>query len=528
MREGNIKSSIFYAIVAVVWANPAFVHADLSMSPTATYYVPGLTSAIKQVSFNDLNGDGTVEMLASDGQRVLLYSSTNETVLFETTIDAGAVDHSIVFDDVDRDHIPDILIGCYFENGTFERDTVCRVDIYYGASLYTNADTLFFEADIDFEVGLQSPSSFVCLEGLDVTGDGYRELFVAYDQCRLASLPFGHVQTTSGLTCLYAGFPEVSAWTRPALMRNISELEPSVTNPLFIASRYENVSVIPGDRLSKAWTEIFSAEGDSLGAIREIVEPLCAGDSTSTVSGVEFMCAGNIRGNLDETDILVRYCWHQVCYQSDAITFQDSGTELRLYRLIGPGRTELLWSDKSPSMTGNFHYSADFPGYFFAATDGVIHKLSGLNGEIVESSVPMDADTIIWLSNPEMGGGDFVAVKNQTVRVYEIDTQTGIIDGDQTTALPARFELGNPYPNPFNSSCVIEYWLPRHAHTTITIHNILGQEVATVVDEIRSAGAHSACWNGIDQSGKPVASGVYLYRINADGFANTKKMVLLK
>jgi flagellar hook assembly protein FlgD len=63
---------------------------------------------------------------------------------------------------------------------------------------------------------------------------------------------------------------------------------------------------------------------------------------------------------------------------------------------------------------------------------------------------------------------------------------------------------------------------------TVSVYNILGQKVATVVNEVKPAGNHTVYWDGMSQSGTPVASGVYFYRIKAGDFVETKKMVLLK
>ncbi len=529
MREGHIKSFVSNAVVAVFLTSSTIASAALEMSPTATHYISGLAGPIEQVKFNDINGDGTIEALVSDGAKVALYSLYDETIVFQSTIDAGAFSYCILFDDVNRDHMPDILIGTYFENGCFQRDTVCRVEVYDGASGYTGADTLYFEAEIDFENGLQSPSSFVYLESFDISGDGYNELFLSFDKCRLYSLPpLGCIQSTMGQISLYAELPGEPAWTRPVLLRGISELETPNIGQLYVASRYEHFAFIPGDRRTVAWTEIISAGGDSLAAIGEKLEPFCTGDSSSVLSNVEYMCAGNIRAEADATDILIRYHLEQICYDADAVVSNESHTSLRLYRFGGPDDMELLWSDVSPAVTGNFHYAPDFPGYFFAASGGVIHQLSGLNGEVVESSDAIDADTIIWCPHPERSGGDFVAVKNQTLRIYQLDSQTDIIAGSEADAQPERFELSDPYPNPFNSSCTIEYSLAYPGHATITVHNILGQKVATIVDETRPAGVHTTRWNGTDLSGKPVASGVYLCRVTAGGFTDVKKVLLLK
>ncbi|UCD16168.1 MAG: S8 family serine peptidase [Candidatus Zixiibacteriota bacterium] len=103
---------------------------------------------------------------------------------------------------------------------------------------------------------------------------------------------------------------------------------------------------------------------------------------------------------------------------------------------------------------------------------------------------------------------------------------TGI--DDNPALVPETFSLAQNRPNPFNPSTEIRYSLPSRIHVTLEVFNVLGQRVRTLVDEIRSAGAHHVVWNGNDDRGAPVASGLYLYRISAGNFVDVKKMVLLK
>jgi hypothetical protein len=93
---------------------------------------------------------------------------------------------------------------------------------------------------------------------------------------------------------------------------------------------------------------------------------------------------------------------------------------------------------------------------------------------------------------------------------------------------PKEFSLGQNYPNPFNPICEIEYALPIDCQVTLTIYNILGQKVRVLVDEYQSAGHKSVTWDGKDDQGQEVTTGVYFYRIQAGDFAQSKKMVLMK
>lgn len=100
-------------------------------------------------------------------------------------------------------------------------------------------------------------------------------------------------------------------------------------------------------------------------------------------------------------------------------------------------------------------------------------------------------------------------------------------------SIPVAFELDQNYPNPFNPSTTIRFSLPSQAAagslpTTLRIYNVMGQLVRTLVDEPMTEGAHHVIWDGKDDSGDLVASGVYFYKLRSGNYENTKKMVLMK
>jgi len=96
--------------------------------------------------------------------------------------------------------------------------------------------------------------------------------------------------------------------------------------------------------------------------------------------------------------------------------------------------------------------------------------------------------------------------------------------------IPTSYELSQNFPNPFNPATTIRYGLPQAERVTLKIYNLLGEEVALIMnDELRAAGYHAAIWDGRDKNGKVVASGVYVYRLQAgSSVIMTKKLALIK
>jgi len=88
--------------------------------------------------------------------------------------------------------------------------------------------------------------------------------------------------------------------------------------------------------------------------------------------------------------------------------------------------------------------------------------------------------------------------------------------------------LHNDYPNPFNPITTLRYDLPENSLVTITIYDMLGRQVKTLINEYQDPGYRSIIWDATNDYGKPVSAGMYLYQIHAGEYISTKKMVLLK
>jgi hypothetical protein len=125
------------------------------------------------------------------------------------------------------------------------------------------------------------------------------------------------------------------------------------------------------------------------------------------------------------------------------------------------------------------------------------------------------------------GTMDFAGV-NQLANSVSIYLNEGTTDvKDAITAIPTRFDLAQNFPNPFNPSTTVQFDLPKSTHVTLSVYNILGALVTTLLDEDCSAGSYSVRWNGQAKNGS-LASGIYFTVIRAGDFRKTVKMVLMK
>lgn len=122
--------------------------------------------------------------------------------------------------------------------------------------------------------------------------------------------------------------------------------------------------------------------------------------------------------------------------------------------------------------------------------------------------------------------GKTVNVSNQhNVGFWYVYNQSTItaVETEEDATIPSVFKLDQNYPNPFNPSTVIKFGVPERSNVLLKIYDILGEEVATLVKEEMDAG-----WYSIDFNASGYSTGVYIYRMQAGNYINTKKMILVK
>ncbi len=165
----------------------------------------------------------------------------------------------------------------------------------------------------------------------------------------------------------------------------------------------------------------------------------------------------------------------------------DDNQQLQSYQKIFP----VLW--KHPGVKG-----ITFWGYI----EGAIWEYSSTAYLVRADGTPRSA--LLWLAQ---------YVKDNPMTGVEITT----------SGVPSAYQLEQNYPNPFNPSTSISFTLPSKSFVSLKVFDLLGREVATLVNEQKPAGTYTQKWNAAN-----VSSGIYFYRLQADKFTETKKLVLLK
>ena len=170
---------------------------------------------------------------------------------------------------------------------------------------------------------------------------------------------------------------------------------------------------------------------------------------------------------------------------------------------------------KLPDYSGNMQFDCDVDSVIVYVWD--CENEPGGEGTLGEFGI--SART--WPDPATLGGALM-----DTVWLKLWDFSTGI--GDKTPKLPREYFISQNTPNPFNSSTAIQYGLPEEAEVHIEVTNLLGQKVATLVDENQSAGYKRLVWDGRDDMGREMPSGVYFYSIRANSFSDKKRAILMK
>jgi hypothetical protein len=208
-----------------------------------------------------------------------------------------------------------------------------------------------------------------------------------------------------------------------------------------------------------------------------------------------------------------------------------------------PGTKELYFSDAATAAT--------FQPVFVPGAIGYPRTISGkVSGAGLPASVTVSGDRKkVGSTDSTTGnysfvvgkGGNWVVFRDSSAARYTFNNfqrDTSGINFNGTSdvrevvsekmVLPEAFSLDQNYPNPFNPNTMIRFSLPKDCWVKLEVYNLLGQKVKTLVDQMLLAGTKEVVWDGKNQAGALVSSGIYFYRIQTKDFTDIKKMVLVK
>jgi hypothetical protein len=215
------------------------------------------------------------------------------------------------------------------------------------------------------------------------------------------------------------------------------------------------------------------------------------------------------------------------------IYIQNAGAGNRLYRNDLPAGNNWLHVD----LVGTVSNKSGIGARVRVVAGGLsqIREVSGGSGYMSQGSLTVEfgfggststVDTVQVLWPSGIVQDSLNVATDQTISITEQGTPTAI--GDQPR-VPQHYALYQNVPNPFNPTTVIRYGVPSGgAAVTLTIYDVRGGLVRTLVNGVQTSGEKQVRWDGKDEQGQSVATGVYFYRLSAPGFVETRKMMLLK
>jgi len=174
--------------------------------------------------------------------------------------------------------------------------------------------------------------------------------------------------------------------------------------------------------------------------------------------------------------------------------------------------------------------------------EGSLLLHTNADGRVTVSIAAMGADAVVegngviaTLTFAVTGTNTDLALEHMTARTcdnQEIEIEnnpTGDVNnGDVVNVIPAHSYLGSNYPNPFNPSTTIQFGIKEAGYVKLKVFNARGQLIRTLVNDSKAAGTYQATWNGLDENNRPVASGVYIFRMETKGKVQTTKGILIK
>ena len=221
------------------------------------------------------------------------------------------------------------------------------------------------------------------------------------------------------------------------------------------------------------------------------------------------------------SDVSARVALRDLSLKDKANTLSINGMDLYFGLELSDGaRLSYSLPPKPPMGAFDARFSGD---WIYPVESNII--------EVMHNQEPLRVDYNIKLE------GQWILVNTETDQIYELTGSNGpiYIQPAETfrldkmeSAIPREFSLSQNFPNPFNPVTAIHYDIPTVSLTKLVVYDISGKLVKVLVSKSYPAGSYSIVWDGKDQAGQLVSSGVYFYSIEVDQFLDIKKMLLVK
>jgi hypothetical protein len=476
----NVISFVFISIVFGTIIN---VPADY----------PTIQEGINAASDGDtlLVADGTYnESINYNGKNIIvgsLYLTTQDMSYISSTIIGGDSSGSIVVFESFEDSTA-VLNGFTFQDIIFDSEdgpqSIININESSPKIINNRFDNFYLFQDVESAVIYCENSNSLIMNNEFTNGSlGNGYVLGGYILSKNSNLTIKNNRIENG----YVGFAEPSGYIVSVNSENIIEsnviINPSMGYCVICAA----ISILDGSNCIIRNNLIIQAHGDGYGAVVAIESQYVSHNNT-------FVSNSGGYANLSSDGIVS----NDIIYGSSNTVYLDESSTIQVsYSDIEGG-----WEGEGNIDTDPLFVAPDSGEFHLQATSPCI--------DAGDPSSPLDPDGTI----ADMGAFYF--------------EQTMVGFHEDLVILPKKIYLYQNYPNPFNPVTTLRYDLPEDALVNITIYDMMGREVKTLVNATQDAGFKSIIWNATNNQGNPVSAGMYLYQIQAGEFVQTRKMLLLK
>ncbi|UCG62381.1 MAG: T9SS type A sorting domain-containing protein [Candidatus Zixiibacteriota bacterium] len=525
--------------------------ASIELVEEQSFTVSPLGNPIERIEFNSVFG-GLQAALVSDGEMLVLwlveYSTPAFTYVIEVPDGAWLRDFDILLDDVNCDSRPDIILVTFTDNVfdpmAEESVSICEITVLDGASYFHDASKVLLTYPEDLGaytlLGSATALGITTLESYDTDGNGAKNLLLSFDygKCVNCIFPWYLVVESFGVFQSYNCFPSSLAWDGDLILSRVEQIDPDGAPWSLIAFQHAYLASDVHGSEPTCSHEVNTVIVAANGSYKENFDPpahadVCSiGVPDSKGSGFGEFEIGDIIPSLTGNELVARAGWWESCRElvnGEFLETDTSGCELMAYEVSNGKPSNLLWrTDYAGCQPHGLKYIPEYPGYFFAFYSNSLVQLSGTDGFITETIEPIPEGSRLWASPYGDDRVRLVSISGNQVSVYRVDEATDAPITPDTDPVPEDFVLHQPYPNPFNLTLTIPLTIDRACNLRVEIYNLLGRKVANIHDGPVSAGQVVLSWDGENDLGQPVSSGLYLIRAATDSVKRSVKCLLLK
>ncbi len=501
------RGLLFCVLIAFICGSVHSANYNFTKSDSVTFPVTG---GLQDYKIYDVNGDGYDELIALFGASYYVYSFQTGEIIYS---DSAAFNASAI-GDIDDDGANELVLlnksgissHLYVQELSLADDPQLAFE-YQGHKPFYSADPVH---GVTLQVG-----DFDCNGKIEVFEGSVVEYFISYDPLH-----------------------NEEEWFDAGEAIFVDALTGDIINDIYgsniLSIGRSVVADLEGDCYKQiiGWGEYYYYKSqwvygppDGLVVTSVTRYDMALANSSSvyalTASSVKPMTA--VAGNLSAADP-----------GDEVVFFKYENTE-GIYKLQLLNRVEqrnvIKWSEEVTSAQNCLIALSSLPGTFCASDgSGQFTLYNGSDGSAIGA-----VNGLLITSNTTDGHfADFpddpiqaVQLSSNKAYLYTLESVTGVEEVDHGI-VPNDFVLYQNQPNPFNPSTVIPFALSSRASVTLSVYNLLGQKVVDLVDEEMPVGNYQVDWNGTDEAGKPVSSGVYFYLLRCGDHSLSKKMILLK